>query len=392
MSLMSDSDACHIAFYIPSFERGGVERLVINLSREFVSRGVNVDVLVRETDSPIHQLDDVVSIVRLESLGTLDRLVHRVLPPHVSNAMLSLPSYVRYLRRCRPDLLVSMQASPFAVFGATLAQTGTTVAVRESNTPSAATSDPEHTVGRFAPLVKSFTYPRADHVVAVSQDAARDIAEHVGVPHDEVTVIYNPTYNETIVERSREPIEHPWFEEDVPIVTSVGRFSDQKDFETLIQAFTQIRAKRQVRLVLVGDGTNRERLEALVDDLGVKESVAFVGYQQNPYKYIAGADLFVLSSFYEGLPNVLIEALGVGTPAIATNCPSGPREILLDGAGGDLVPVGDVDAMADAIEQYLDDPARAQDALSIARDSLDRFTPEHAADAYLQLLDSNNNR
>lgn len=388
VSVMSDSKEYHVAFYIPSFERGGVERLVINLSRELVSQGHNVDLLVRETDPPIQQLEDAVSVVRLESLDSIDGLVHRALTPHVSNAVLSLPSYVGYLRKCCPDLLVSMQTSPFAVLGAILAHTETAVAVRESNTPSAATSNSAHVVGRLAPLAKRLTYPRADHVLAVSRDAADDIAEYIGMPHDEITVIYNPTYNDTIVDSARESVEHPWFDDDVPIVTSVGRFSDQKDFETLLRAFAHVRKLREVRLVLVGDGTNRDRLETLATALGIKGNVAFVGYQKNPYKFMAGADLFVLSSYYEGLPNVLIEALGVGTPAIATDCPSGPREILLDGDGGDLVPVGDVDAMANAIKLYLDNPTYARNRLDTARGELDRFTPKRAAQKYLHLADT----
>lgn len=378
-----------VAFYIPSFERGGVERLVINLSRELVSRDIEVDVLVRETDPPIEQLDERVSMIHLDSARALDRLVHSLFPPHVSNAILSLPAYVRYLRERSPDLVISMQTSPFAVLGVELSQVDTTLVIRESNTPSAATSDSDHVIGRFASIAKRLSYPRADSVIAVSQDAADDIAQHIGVDVEDISAIYNPTYNDRVIDRSKEPVEHPWFDEEVSVITSVGRFSDQKDFATLLRAFAQVHSDdgREVRLVLVGDGANMNQLETFAAELGIEERVAFVGYQQNPYPYMAKADIFVLSSFYEGLPNVLIEAIGVGTPVISTDCPSGPREILLDGAGGTLVPIGDTDAMANAIRQYLDDPDVAAEKLELAREHLSRFTPERAADEYLSLIE-----
>lgn len=384
---MVDRTGTFVSFYIPSFERGGVERLVINLSRELVHQGVTVDVLVRETDPPIEQLDPAVSIVRLDSLQQVDTAAHRLLPPHVSNAVLSFPAYVQYLRRRTPDLLVSMQTSPFAIAGAEVAQVDTTVVVRESNTPSMATASPGHTIGRLAPLAKRLVYPKADAIVAVSRDAASDVAEYVGVPREQVTTVYNPTYNESILEQSREPVDHEWFQQDIPVIVSVGRFSDQKDFETLIRAFDAVAANREVRLVLIGDGENRASLEAAVASRGLAECVTFLGYQENPHKFVARSSIFVLSSTYEGLPNVLIEAIGVGTPVIATDCPSGPREILLDGEGGTLVPVGDEDSMAAAITRYLDDPEYAHERLRSAREQLDRFTPQRAATEYLRLID-----
>lgn len=385
---MVDENQRVITFYIPSFERGGVERLIINLTKELLSRDIVVNVLVRETDSTINQLDDRVNVERLESLAGVSSFVHGILPPHVANAILSLPAYVTYLRQTAPDLLISMQTSPFAVLGATIAGRGTTVAIRESNTPSVATRDSEHTIGRLALLAKRLTYPQADHVIAVSEDAATDITDSIGIPCEDVSVIYNPTYSPEIEAKADEPIDHPWFsDEDVPILVSVGRFSDQKDFETLLRAFAMVKDERPVRLVLVGDGKNKQRLEQLTSGLGLENNVEFVGYQSNPYKFMAKADLFVLSSRYEGLPNVLIEAIGVGTPVIATDCPSGPREILLDGEAGTLVPVGHEQALAEAIVEALENPKETAEKLSTARENLDRFTPERAAAEYLSLLD-----
>lgn len=385
---MPDGSDPHVAMYIPSFGRGGIERFVLNISEELTDRGIRTDVLVRTT-SPL--LDDLPSDVRLVEMTTrqaIDSLVHHVITPHIANGILSLPDYVWYLRRADPTLVISLQVNPFAYLGTRLAGSDTTLVVRESNTPSVATEDTDHRLGKLAPFAKRLTYPRADHVVSVSADAGDDIAEMLDLARDRITTIYNPTYTDRLERLAEADIDHQWFEEDVPVVCSVGRFSDQKDFETLVRAMARVRDEVDARMLLVGDGRNREAIESLVADLGIADHVDFTGYRTNPYPYMAGADVFVLSSYYEGLPNVLIEAIGVGTPAIATDCPSGPREILCDGDAGTLVPAEDVDAMVAAIRQYLEYPERAQSDLEIARDGLDRFTPEAATDQYLSLAKS----
>lgn len=381
-------DSPRIAFYIPSFERGGIERLVINIAPELLDRGIAVDVLVRTTDPPIRQLDGRVNIVRMESLPRLYPLFERLLPRQVAKAVAAFPSYLQYLVRTNPDLVVSLQINPFSVLGARLATVDVPVVVRESNTPSAATNDATHPISRISPAVKRLVYPFAAGIIAVSEDAGQDIAEFVNVPTDRITTIYNPTYNEAVIERARESADHPWFDDEIPIITSVGRFADQKDFQTLLRAFDELLETHRARLVLVGDGDRRKDLESLADRLGITDSVAFVGYQENPYKYVARSDVFVLSSHYEGLPNVVIEALTVGTPVVATDCPSGPREILLDGDGGKLVPVGDATAMRDALAATLDDPEQARRELAAAWEEIDRFRPENAAEAYIRLLNN----
>lgn len=385
-------DRPRIAFYIPSFERGGIERTVINVVPELLDRGVAVDVLVRTTDPPIEQVDDRARVVRLTSLSRTFPLLARLLPLQVAKAAASFPAYVRYLSRTRPDLVISLQINPVGVLGARLAPGDRRVVVRESNTPSAATETASHPVSRLAPLLKRLVYPLADEIVAISEAAGRDIVEFVGVPADRVTTIYNPTYTDAVLEGALEPVEHPWFDQDVPVVTSVGRFAVQKDFETIVRAFALLRETHRARLVLVGDGDRRASLESLAADLGVQADVAFVGYQDNPYPYVARSDVFVHSSHYEGLGNVIIEALALGTPVVATDCPNGPREILVDGDGGKLVPVGDAQAMRDALAATLDDPGRSRRELAAAWDGLDRFTPGAVAERYLGLLEEDPHR
>jgi len=159
-------------------------------------------------------------------------------------------------------------------------------------------------------------------------------------------------------EKAQAPLDHPWFRPgQPPLLLAVGRLQMQKDYPTLIRAFAQVRQSRRARLLILGEGKERLMLEALIKKLGLEEDVSLPGFVMNPYAYMARASLFVLSSRWEGLPTVLIEALCCGTPVVSTDCPSGPREILRDGQYGQLVPVAQADALAKAIETTLADKA-----------------------------------
>jgi glycosyltransferase involved in cell wall biosynthesis len=200
-------------------------------------------------------------------------------------------------------------------------------------------------------------YPRADTVIAVSDGIAEAIIELTGLPRAQITTIYNPVVDATLLDKASEPIDHPWFTPgEPPVVLSVGRFRMQKDFPTLIRAFALVRSARPARLMILGDGTRRRALEALVDNLGLRSDVALPGYAENPLPWMRRAAVFVLSSTWEGLPGVLIEALAAGCPVVSTDCPSGPAEILDRGAYGPLVPSRDPQALAQAILAVLENP------------------------------------
>jgi glycosyltransferase involved in cell wall biosynthesis len=167
------------------------------------------------------------------------------------------------------------------------------------------------------------------------------------------------------------------------VILGVGRLTRQKDFFTLVRAFAELRRRRRARLIILGEGEDRAGLEALVAELGLGDDVALPGFRDNAPGYMARSSLFVLSSAWEGLPTVLIEALAVGTRVVSTDCPSGPREILQDGRLGALVPVGDAPALAKAMEDALDraDPPLPSEDLAV-------FTLDAAVDHYLRLIES----
>ena len=195
-------------------------------------------------------------------------------------------------------------------------------------------------------------------------------------------MIYNPVITQELLERREEPLAHPWFRaNEPPVIMGIGRLTEAKDFPTLLRAFAGIRAQQRVRLVILGEGSDRDKLETLVDRLGVKEDVLLPGFVTNPYPYLKRASAFVLSSQREGLPTVLIEAMALGVPCVATDCESGPSEILAGGRYGHLTPVGDVDALANAIARTLRQPLGA-----VSLTELQQFTLAAATDAYERVL------
>lgn len=174
--------------------------------------------------------------------------------------------------------------------------------------------------------------------------------------------------------------EHPWYKDKkTPLIIAVGRLSPEKDYKTLLSAYKKVKEQIECRLIILGEGAERTNLLNLANSLDITEYIDLPGFVSNPYAWIARSNLFVLSSRYEGLPTVLIEALACGTPVVSTNCISGPAEILENGKFGDLVPVGDVEALAKAIIHNIRHP-RPKDPLM---ERGNEFSVEVALQAYL---------
>ena len=226
-------------------------------------------------------------------------------------------------------------------------------------------------------------YRGADRIVAVSKGVKDDLVKITGLDPDDIDVIANPVISSRIHELSKAPIMHPWLSDGkLPIVVGAGRLTRQKDFPTLIKAFAKVIAIRPMRLIILGEGDDRPKLTALARNLGIEAHVSLPGFEANPYAFINRASLFVLSSIWEGSPNVLTEALALGIPAVATDCQSGPREVLQNGRYGPLVPIGDPDALAKAMLKVLADPPDAEFLKTAVRE----FTVAFSSRRYLDLL------
>lgn len=358
-----------LALFVPSLRGGGAERVMLELAHGFVSRGISTDLVLPQADGPY--LSHVRPGVRLVNL-------------RASRVLSSLPGLVRYLRRDRPTALLATltHANLVALWARRLGGVRTRVVVREANTLSVG-----KTAGlrnRILPALARTFYRWADAVVAVSEGVASDLIQTAGVPHERVHVLHNPIVTPQLIELARADLDHPWFAADAPpVVLAVGRLTPQKDFQTLIRAFHGLR-NRSARLMILGEGPERPRLEALVASLGLTSEVRLPGFVTNPFAYMAHAAVFVLSSAWEGMPGVLIQALACGAPVVATDCESGPREVLQNGRFGRLVPVGDVSALAEAIDKTLAETRRA-----VPEAALERFTSDMAVTAYLRVLEGN---
>jgi glycosyltransferase involved in cell wall biosynthesis len=271
-----------------------------------------------------------------------------------------------------------------ALWAQALSRVPTPVIATVHNTLSQTTKNSAGVDGWIWPFLTRTFYSRAYRIVAVSRGAADDLACTARIPREQIEVIYNPVITNALRERSAQAPGHPWYGVgQPPVVLGVGRLTPQKDFRTLIHAFAEVRRHRPARLIILGEGEERSELTALIAELGLEADSALLGFRDSVAAFMANAAVFVLSSAWEGLPTVLIEALATGTRVVSTDCKSGPREILQGGRLGALVPVGDATALARAIEAALDRP-RTQ----LPPEALLPFTDEAAVDHYLRVIES----
>lgn len=224
---------------------------------------------------------------------------------------------------------------------------------------------------------------QAAHFVGVSQGVCDILGRVVGVSSKDVTAINNPVVTDALVAGVAMSPSHPWLQDSgVPTVLAAGRLHKVKDFPTLVRAFARLAARRPCRLIILGEGRQRKKLQALVHRLGLDDRVSLPGWVDDPFAYMANASLFVVSSIHEGLSMVLVEALACGCPSVSTNCPFGPAEVLLDGKLGPLVAVGDVAGLAEAMERVLDEPPDK----GILRRRGEDFSVNAAVTAYERLI------
>jgi glycosyltransferase involved in cell wall biosynthesis len=329
----------------PGSPYGGITPVVRNLTRGLAGLGILVDLLIRQMRGSKGVPEELPGGVRVIDLDTHHRLT-------------TVPAVARYLREVRPRALLGAghRFNISAAWVRYLAR-DSRIFLSVHNTMSREVQargayrrwQRRQAISRF--------YPLADGIIAVSDGVAEDLVQHFGIARESVSVIHNPIVTDDLIRRAGEPLSHPWFTgEGPPVILSVGRLSRQKAFGTLIRAFEIVRRQLDCRLIILGEGPERGALEALAESLGVSGNVQMPGFEDNPVRYMAHADVFALSSDYEGFGNVLVEALAAGAPVVSTDCPSGPAEILDGGRYGRLVTPGDPPALADAIMGTLRDP------------------------------------
>ncbi len=348
---------------------GGAEKAVVNLLKGLAKRDeFDLDLVLSALEGPY--LDQVPKKVRIVNLNN-GRVITSILP------------LANYLRKNRPWALIANMShvNVVASMARELAQIKTRLVLVEHNNLSANKSDLRR--AKLVPPLMRWLYPRADAVVAVSAGVALDLEHQLGLRAETVKVLYNPVVDEDLVTHSQDTLTHPWFAgNSPPVFLAVGRLKQQKDFSNLLHAFALVRKQKLAHLIILGEGQERQKLENIIDTLGISKDVLLPGFVKNPYIYMKRASCFVLSSRHEGLPTVLIEAMACGCPVVATNCPSGPDEILDRGAYGSLVPIENSEALAEAMLKTLENPLPKE----ILVERANEYSTEKVVDTYLSLV------
>lgn len=348
---------------------GGITRTLLNVTRVWVDLGLNVEIVLFRNGVPFHP-EKLPAAVTVKRLGTTSKLTTQL-------------ALFRYLLARRPAVLFSTKhvANVMVCRCHRLPGNRTRLVLRVSNNyfRDNTESDLPARQRKFKEIMRH--YPKADAIITVSKGLRQVLRKNLGLADTKTYPIGNSVDSTGVRALAKAPIDHPWFAPgEPPVAITAGRLNRQKDHPTLLRAFRATRERLASRLVILGGGPERARLEALADNLGIASDVAFLGHVENPYAYMARSDLFVLSSLWEGFPNVLAEALTVGVPIVSTACPHGPEEILKQGEYGDLVPVGDWQALAGVMTRSLEGHARPFDREAACA----RFDINTAAWKYLQ--------
>ena len=366
-----------VSFLLLTLPTDGVSRVILNLAKGFVERGLKVDIVVLKAEG-----DALVWIPSGARVVELNAQMQGV------GKLLYLFSLVRYLRKVQPaSLIVCRDDINFGSIAKYLAMVSTQVLlISHTNLSQYLDYSSDDVKNSFsAYLLKRFLwfYGLADGIIAVSQGVADSLVNLAGRPLKQVRVIYNPVVTPEVLAKAEEPVNHPWFAAgEPPVIVGVGRLQALKDFPTLIRAFALVRQHMPARLMILGDGEERQNLETLISELGLTSDIALPGFVSNPYAYVSKASVLAMSSLCEGFGNVIAEALACGTPVVTTDCPSGPAEILDFGNYGSLVPLADAEALAQAILTTITSP-RNSEAL---RQRAKLFSLDTVVDSYLKVL------
>lgn len=362
-----------VLIYQPRMCPGGAQRITLTL----------LDNLDREKYRPI--------LVVRRSEGEWMSAIPPDVPVYALDVRVRFAWYRfgKLLKRLDPDIVLSMSSTGNLTASAAhlVARVRAPLIVAEHNTFSEVWRRKKL---KFVLLkgIKKALYRNATRILAVSQGVAEDLVRTIGVPRDRLVVVYNPIVEEKLESLAEENVDHPWFNDSVPLILAAGRLVAQKDYPMLLEAFQKVRRRTVARLVVLGEGDLDMLLRERTRELGIDDDVAFLGFVANPYSYMKRCSVFALSSRWEGFGNVIVEAMACSVPVVATDCPSGPSEIITDGEDGFLVPVGDASSMARVFERLLENPElRTRIGKEGWRRSRD-FSVQAAINSYQDLLSS----
>lgn len=357
---------------MPGLYGGGAEDVVLKLADGFCNRDVRVDLVVVKDEGALRsRVPSNVNLVDLDA----GRIATSLLP------------LLRYLQSSCPAVLISAltPTNVIAILASIVAGENLVSVLTEHNVKSTKL-DRKNLKTQIFTTAARFTYGWSNQIVAASNRIADDVCSVLRLERERVEVIHNPVFTGALHRKADEEVEHPWFNSDVDVVLGVGRLTPQKDFPTLIRTVARLREDRDVRLILLGEGEERSQLQDLCRELAIADHVDLHGFVDNPIRYMAHSDVFVLSSAWEGFGIVVVEALASGAPVVSTCGDEGPGEILENGRYGRLVPTGDDKALSEAILETLNNPeqpATEEERIRRARD----FSAEAAIEKYWSIVE-----
>ncbi|QCO20712.1 glycosyltransferase [Acinetobacter cumulans] len=366
-----------VMFFLPSLGGGGAERTVIQLANSFAEQGLNIHLGVCDvTGDKAKLLPEVSSKIQLVNFNC-GRVMNSITPLKMK------------LKAEHYDCLVATQTHTNIVAGIAkkLAGVQTALIFREVSTPSKNLK--LQGLAKFVlKTLVNWTYPMAQQVVCVSKGVETDFREYYSYKNNNLSTIYNPVLDDAYFEKLKAPVTHRFFDGHNKVILAVGRLTEAKNFGFLIRSFKALHDQHsETRLIILGEGELRTEFEALVSDLGLKDVVDLPGFDTNPYAYFKYSSLFVLSSNWEGLPGVLIQALASKVKVVSTDCPSGPMEILDHAKFGLLVECNDQAGLTQAMQQAIfADYVRYQEADFEAH--IQKFHKATVLKQYLNMMES----
>lgn len=363
------SQPLHIVMLVGSLRVGGAERMMVQTANGLSLHARITFLTLTGGDSLQHELN---GNILLKGFGN-------------KKSLPAIPSLIRFLKKEKPDVLISTQihVNMIAILAKMLSGVKTKIILREATTPGAQFKTFTDVRSRLVNVSAKKLYRKADAIVALCEAVKTNLVDHGFAHPDQVSVIYNPVVNDALQKGLQENVTHPFFNAGVPVYISVGRLARAKNFSLIIRAFSLLIRKKDARLMLIGDGPEKEMLNELVVKLQLRDKIAFTGQVVNPYPYLRQADVYVLSSLFEGLPNALIEAMACGIQLVSVNCPGGSAEVLMNGKVGKLVPENDPEQLANAMLEMIEHPVNKEVLIESAR----RFNAEQTTAGYLHLLE-----
>lgn len=354
---MPDNRSEHICFYLPSLAGGGAEKLFIDLANHYGKAGLRVTIVCAKAEGPyLQRIRPEVELVDLKS----SRVVFSIIP------------LWRYLGSENPDaIMANMSYANIALIIASMlpSRFNGRVIVEEVAQLERGRELRNAFRESIVMVLMKLLYTKADSVIGITKCISEQIGRMTRVGMDKIKTIPGLVDIKEITKHENEDQDHPWLsEKQVPVIIAIGRFLPEKDFHSLLKAFSKLRERRSARLIILGEGKQRPELEELAIELKISEDVSMPGFTNNPGAFLSRSDLFVLSSRFEGFGIVVIEAMAVGCNVVTTDCSTGPIDIVGNGQYGTVVPVGDVDAMATAMEYRLDNPIDSEALRARARE------------------------